>query len=148
MTKEQKSALFRHLFKLIFSVPHKSLLPKEARATIADKQTITFKLVPGTALRGYESRINDQHIIIMEQNPAGYSKGALLAKWKYNCAWIWIQKKPYPRLERSWLAFMIRRANGEVGIFSGKHIMTRVFAVMRNEINQAREAIMRPDENR
>ena len=150
MTKEQKSKLFRHLFNLIFSVEHKSLLPKEARVTInkgedTQKQYL-FTLVEPAAMRGYEcTNFDGQHIIIMEQNPAGYSPQAMLAKWKYLSAWIWIQKKPYPARERKWLAYMIERQNGEVGIFSGRNIMTRVYYLMRDEIDARKEAVMYPD---
>ncbi|MCK4977653.1 MAG: hypothetical protein KAS36_12040 [Anaerolineales bacterium] len=128
LTKGQKSYVFKHLFSVIFSVPRPEMLPPEVRVTVkhADmNETIYFTRVDHPTLRGYECPLPGNHIIIMEQNPATKSRGAFLAEQKYNCAWIWIQKEPYPRMERKWLAFMIERINGEIAIFAGKFIMDR-----------------------
>jgi len=133
LTKGQKSHIFKHLFSVIFSVPTADLLPQEVRVTVkhADmNETIYFTRMPGK-LRGYECPLPLNHIIIMEQNPKSASVGAFYAQQMYPCAWIWIQKEPYPRLERKWLAFMIQRINGEVAIFAGKHIMRRAEAYLK-----------------
>jgi len=131
LTQKQKSQIFKHLFQVIFSVPDAASLPAEVRVTIPHpdmNETIYFNKVDHPKLRGYECPLPGNHIIMMEQNPAGKSRGAFLAEQKYACAWIWIQKEPYPKLQRKWLAFMIQRINGEVCIFAGKHIMERVDA--------------------
>ncbi len=128
LTHKQRSKVFKHLFTTIFSVPDVASLPEQVRVTIPHKdinETIYFNRVNHPTLRGYECPFPRNHVIIMEQNPATNSKAAFLAQQKYNCAWIWIQKEPYPRLERRWLAFMIQRINGQVAIFAGKYIMKR-----------------------
>lgn len=135
-TKRQKSKLFRHLFKVIFSVPDVASLPEQVRVTIPHEdinETIYFNRVNHPTLRGYECPLPGNHIIIMEQNPSTHSRGAFLAQQKYECAWIWIQKEPYPRMERKWLAFMIKRINGRVCIFAGKNIMERASAYIRSD---------------
>lgn len=132
MNKEQKSRLFKHLFTAIFSVPRKEMLPVAIRVTIPGQGKVVFTPVKHKSLRGYECiNLLGKHIIMMEQNPATNGKGAFLAQQKYPCAWIWIQKEPYPRMERKWLAFMIQRINGEVAIFAGKHIMRRASAYIK-----------------
>ncbi|GAF75010.1 unnamed protein product [marine sediment metagenome] len=134
LTQQQKSKLFRNLFTMIFSAPTQALLPTEVRVTIPHEdmnQTVYFTRVDHPKLRGYECALPGNHVIIMEQNPKSASVGAFYAQQKYPCAWIWIQKEPYPRLERKWLAFMIQRINGEVCIFAGKHIMRRVDAYLK-----------------
>lgn len=134
LTHKQKSKVFKHLFTTIFSVPDVASLPEQVRVTIPHEdmnQTIYFNRVNHPTLRGYECPLPGNHVIIMEQNPATNSKAAFLAQQKYQCAWIWIQKEPYPRLERKWLAFVVKRINGEVAIFAGKHIMKRADTYIR-----------------
>jgi hypothetical protein len=136
LTQQQKSKIFKHLFSVIFSVPKGGLLPEQVRVTIPQKdtnETIYFTRVDHPKLRGYECALPGNHIFIMEQNPAGKSRGAFLADQKYACAWIWIQKEPYPKLQRKWLAFMIQRINGGVCIFAGKNIMERADAYIRKD---------------
>ena len=146
MTKGQKRTLFKHLFQMIFSVPRAEMLPPEVRVTIPHpdmNETIYFRRVSGK-LRGYECALPGKHIYIMEQNPATNSRGAFLAQQKYSCAWIWIQKEPYPRMERKWLAFMIERINSEVAIFAGKHIMRRADAYIKAD-DKVSEMSERPE---
>ncbi len=134
LTQQQKSKVFKHLFQVIFSVPDVTSLPPEVRVTIPHpdmNETIYFTRVDHPKLRGYECQLPGNHVIVMEQNPKSASVGAFYAQQMYPCAWIWIQKEPYPRLERKWLAFMIQRINGEVCIFAGKHIMRRVDAYLK-----------------
>ena len=139
MTKEQRSKMMKYLFETIFSHEVKVKLAPEVVVNIG-KERIVWKQTGG--LRGYEANLDGKQIVIMEQNPASFSQAALLAKMKFNCAWIWHQKKPWPAREREWIAFIIRRTNGEVAVFAGKHIMTRVYYLMRDEINEKRERIM------
>jgi len=141
MTKEQKSKLFRHLFQVIFSVPDVASLPEQVRATIGrpeGEEKIYFTRVDHPKLRGYECALPGKHVYIMEQNPAKSSKAARIAKKGYRCAWIWIQKEPYPRLERQWLAFMVKRNDDVVCIFAGKHIMTRVYDHLTAQYKETR----------
>jgi hypothetical protein len=136
LTHKQKSKVFKHLFTTIFSVTDVASLPEQVRVTIPHEdmnQTIYFNRVNHPTLRGYECPLPGNHVIIMEQNPNTTSIGASYARQKYSCAWIWIQKEPYPRLERKWLAFMIQRINDEVAIFAGKHIMRRADAYISQD---------------
>lgn len=144
LTQKQKSKMFKHLFHIIFSVPDVASLPPEVRVTIPHEdmnETIYFTRIDHPTLRGYECPLPGNHVIIMEQNPNASSRGAIFAKAKYACAWIWIQKEPYPRLERKWLAFMIERLNGEVCIFAGKHIMRRADAYIRSDNVSVEESV-------
>ena len=134
LTHKQKSKLFKHLFTVIFSVPDVASLPEQVRVTVPHEdmnETIYFNRVNHPTLRGYECALPGNHVIVMEQNPKASSRGAFYARAMYPCAWIWIQKEPYPRLERRWLAFMVQRLNGEVAIFAGKHIMKRADAYLK-----------------
>ena len=136
LTHKQKSKVFKHLFTTIFSVPDVASLPEQVRVTIPHEdmnQTIYFNRVDHPTLRGYECPLPGNHVIIMEQNHKTSSRAAYFARRLHQCAWIWIQKEPYPRLERRWLAFMIKRFNGDVAIFADKHIMKRADKLIRSD---------------
>jgi hypothetical protein len=140
LTPAQKTSMMKSIFKTIFSHEVKLELPPRINMYIKGGKPITWKLANG--LRGYKANIDGKEIVIMEQNPASYSEGALLAKWKFNCCWIWHQKKPWPSREREWIAFLIQREDGKILIFAGKHIMTRVYYHMRPEIEAKKDRIM------
>jgi hypothetical protein len=132
LTKSQKTSMMRNMFRTIFSHPVKLELPPKVTIHMKGSEKYYWMLTDG--LRGYNANIGGKEIVIMEQNPASFSQAALLAKLGFECCWIWHQKLPWPSREREWLAFLIRNEKGKILIFSGKHIMSRVYYYMRPEI--------------
>jgi hypothetical protein len=132
--------MMKSLFKTIFSHECKGFLPPTVTIHLSGGKKIVWTICNG--LRGYTANIDGKEIVIMEQNPVSWSKAAVLAKWKFQCAWIWHQKKPWPSRERRWLAFIIRRESGKILVFAGKDIMHRVYYLLRDEIEARRAHIM------
>lgn len=130
MTNKEKKKIFRKVFEIMFDEKYiHQLKPIEFK-----NQGIKFKPTKGT-LRGYTAKIGEKTIVIMEQNKSSFSKSAILAKYGFDCAWIWQQLKPWPNPERKWLAFMIRRLNGDICIYSGNNIMSKVYKHLKDDID-------------